>query len=73
MFSLSDRDVFRRLEFDNPWWVDGLGIDKHYAEFKLRLYFQPLIQLIRDRSVNRAVVVMGPRRVGKTDMLFHAL
>src|SRR5690554_1102817 len=36
-----------------------------------RLYFELLKPLVYEREVRRAVVLMGPRRVGKTVMLFH--
>ncbi len=73
MVTISEKQVFHRLEFDNPWWAKGAGIDKHYSTFKRRLYFQPLMNLVRDRSVNRAVVIMGSRRVGKTVIVFQAI
>lgn len=73
MLTISEGEIFHRLEFDNPWWTSGVGIDRQISEFKRRTYFAPLIRLIEERSVNRAVVVMGPRRVGKTVMVFHAI
>lgn len=73
MLTISEKEVLHRLEFDNPWWVKGAGIDRHYAQFKRRLYFDPLVRLIRDRPVNRAVVLMGPRRVGKTVLVYQTI
>lgn len=73
MLTISSKEILERLEFDNPWWTEGCGIEKRFAELKRRFYFAPFIKLINDRSVNRAIVVMGPRRVGKTVMVFHAI
>ena len=36
-----------------------------------RLYFELFKPLVFERDVRRAVVLMGPRRVGKTVMLYH--
>ncbi|MHB1278458.1 MAG: ATP-binding protein [Bacteroidia bacterium] len=61
-----------RLRFENPWWTHGRTEDE-YKEKKRRLYFELFYPLVEDISVNRAVVLMGPRRVGKTVMLNHAI
>lgn len=73
MLTISAKEILERFEFDNPWWAIGGGIDKRFADFKRRFYFPPFLSLIQDRSVNRAIVLMGPRRVGKTVMVFHAI
>lgn len=73
MLTISAKEILERFEFDNPWWAEGGGIDKRFAEYPRRFYFAPFISLIQDRSVNRAIVLMGPRRVGKTVMVFHAI
>ncbi|MFT6844837.1 MAG: putative AAA+ superfamily ATPase [Flavobacteriales bacterium] len=36
-----------------------------------RLYFLLFKPLVKEREIRRAVVLMGPRRVGKTVMLYH--
>lgn len=73
MLTISHDEILGRFEFDNPWWVQGDGIEGRFADFPRRFYFKPFINLIQDSSVNRAIVVMGPRRVGKTVMVFHAI
>ena len=40
---------------------------------KNRAYFQLLFPLIIEREIKRAVVLMGPRRVGKTVLLFQCI
>lgn len=64
-------DVQRRLATDNPWWRAGQGIDPEEASWPRRAYFAQFAQLSIDTSVRRAVVLIGPRRVGKTVMLKH--
>jgi uncharacterized protein len=57
----------------NPWWVAGRGIDPETLAWPKRAYFPGLMRLIRATDVRRAVVVIGPRRVGKTVMLTQAI
>ena len=38
-----------------------------------RLYFALFYPFVIERRIKRAVVLMGPRRVGKTVMLFHCI
>jgi len=38
-----------------------------------RLYFDLFYPFVYETDIRRAVVLMGPRRVGKTVMMFHAV
>lgn len=64
-------EVQRRLALDNPWWRAGEGIDVEEAQWPRRSYFPQFTGLVLDTEVRRAVVLIGPRRVGKTVMLKH--
>ena len=66
-------DVQRRLSLDNPWWRAGEGIDPEERQWPRRAYFSGFSRLVRDSTVRRAVVLIGPRRVGKTVMLKHLI
>jgi len=66
-------DVQRRLGLDNPWWRAGQGIDAEEANWPRRAYFPQFSALVTEASVRRAVVLIGPRRVGKTVMLKHLI
>lgn len=67
---ISKKQVLDRIRFENPWWVEG-HIEDDYNEMPPRLYFELFKPLVYERDIRRAVVLMGPRRVGKTVMLFH--
>lgn len=67
---ISKKQVLDRIRFENPWWVEG-HIEDDYNEMPRRLYFKLFKPLVYERDIRRAVVLMGPRRVGKTVMLFH--
>ncbi len=62
-------EVQRRLSIDNPWWQSGRGIEGDERNWPRRSYFSAFSSLAMNRSVRRALVLIGPRRVGKTVML----
>ena len=73
MLEIAEEDVIRRLYFDNPWWKTGQGTDSYFQVMPKRTYFGPFFDLVKEGSISRAVVLMGPRRVGKTVMVYHAI
>lgn len=66
-------DILAKLKTENPWWGPDHGIDPNRQEARRRRYLAPLMDLILSQEPIRAVVVMGPRRVGKTWLLHHAV
>ncbi len=68
--TVSKSEIIDRVRFENPWWVTG-HIDPDYEGMKRRGYFDLFQQVAGVNDVRRAVVLMGPRRVGKTVMLHH--
>lgn len=64
--------ITNRLQFENPWWQSD-KIDSYYSRMRHRKYFELFYPLVTMREIKRAVVLMGPRRVGKTVMLYHAI
>lgn len=64
--------IIERLRYENPWWVNQ-QIPQGYATMAKRLYFGLFYPYVVEKSVRRAVVLMGPRRVGKTVLLFHSI
>src|SRR5690606_20197652 len=64
--------IVDRLRFENPWWVTG-ETDEFYREKRPRLYFSLFQPLVEETAVQRGLVLMGPRRVGKTVMMQHSI
>ncbi len=64
--------IIERLRYENPWWITQ-AIPQPYSSMAKRLYFTLFYPFVTETSVKRAVVLMGPRRVGKTVMLFHCI
>jgi predicted AAA+ superfamily ATPase len=73
MLQVTENEIKSRLAFDNPWWDIGRGIDERLPKLPERAYLPQFLDLVRDRSVRRAVVLMGLRRVGKTVMLYQTV
>ena len=72
MRRIPQEQVRSRMRAENPWW-DGGGIRDDYARMKRRAYFARFERLVLQTDVRRAVVLMGPRRVGKTVLLHHLI
>jgi hypothetical protein len=68
----SEEQILDRIRFENPWWVTGT-VEEYYTSMPRRLYFDLFMPLVTETGVRRAVVLMGPRRVGKTVMMYHAV
>jgi predicted AAA+ superfamily ATPase len=68
MQPISDDDVKLRIARDNPWWTKP-DYTAPEAAFARRVYFHPFKSLALNFDVHRAVVLLGPRRVGKTFMI----
>ncbi len=66
-------EIQQRMRLDNPWWdPQEAKTGLRWSDHPQRIYLEPLYQLIRKTEVNRAVVLMGPRRVGKT-VIIHQI
>lgn len=72
MLEITETEIKKRLSFDNPWWEEG-SVPKKFREWTRRAYFEGFLKPVQQSAINRAVVLMGPRRVGKTVMLTQAI
>lgn len=73
MLEIAQDDIIRRIKAENPWWQQGQDIGSELNGMKRRDYFRLLLPLLQDSTVRRAIVLMGPRRVGKTVLIHHAI
>ncbi len=64
--------VIERLRYENPWWINR-QIPETFSAMSKRLYFDLFYPFVVEKDVRRALVLMGPRRVGKTVLLFHSV
>ncbi len=72
LLHIQDNLIIDRLRFENPWWVSG-KVEADYSIMLPRKYFDLFYLLVVENEVRRSVVLMGPRRVGKTVMLHHTI
>ncbi len=70
--SIPEEKIIERLRYENPWWV-SYEIPDLYGKMTRRLYYNLFYPYVVDVKINRSVVLMGPRRVGKTVMLYHCI
>ncbi|MGY6560476.1 MAG: ATP-binding protein [Luteibaculaceae bacterium] len=64
--------ITQRLQYENPWWISK-QIPSLFSNMKRRLYFDLFYPFVVEKQIRRAVVLMGPRRVGKTVLLYHSI
>ena len=70
MVPISRTDVLRRLRLDNPWWdTERRNAQTAAGLLQRRDYYAQFAGLVRNAAVRRAVILVGPRRVGKTVMV----
>jgi len=69
MLQISRDDIDARLALDNPWWDADDPSRLPTANLPKRVYFDPFQKLALNLQVRRAVILLGPRRVGKTVMI----
>jgi len=70
--AFSEDQIIDKIIFENPWWSTG-KIEEYYTSMKRRLYYNLFKPLIKQSNIKRATVLMGPRRVGKTVLIFHLI
>src|SRR5262245_54490650 len=64
---LQPEDVLRVLHGFNPWWTSRtVSIPPFH-----RLAFDACSRYLFDESIRRGVLISGPRRVGKTTVLYQ--
>jgi predicted AAA+ superfamily ATPase len=75
MRSLSPQQILAKIQSANPWWNSG---DRTvslvpFHNLRSRRYFHLFKKLAVKRLPVRALLLMGPRRVGKTVLAFHLI
>lgn len=73
MRQIPREQILRRLWAENPWWEAPHRVANLFRSWTPRPYLQLFLPLVAKSRVRRAVVLMGPRRVGKTVLIHHAI
>jgi len=66
-------EVVRRLRTENAWWAAPHQIPSEDDRFRPREYLRLFCPLVIESDVKRAILLMGPRRVGKTVLIRHTI
>ena len=70
LLTISEDTLLSSLTKSNPWWEDPRY---SFQLQKKREYFKSFRDLVLNQNLKRAVILMGPRRVGKTVMLHQLI
>jgi len=73
MRNIPTEQIYRSLRQQNPWWEGPHVVPSVYTDCRPRSYLPHFAALFAESSVRRAVVLMGPRRVGKTYLIHHTI
>lgn len=73
MKNISQEQILERINVENIWWREPFAIPELYSKWTPRPYMKLMSPLIEKKDVKRTVVLMGPRRVGKTVMIHHVI
>lgn len=73
MKTVSEREILDRMRLENPWWVSPHQIDEDRYRMPRREYFELFFPYFEATEPRRALILMGPRRVGKTVMLHQSI
>jgi len=65
--------IIERIRAENPWWAEPHRVQEHVSAWRPRAYLDLFLPLVQERSVRRAILLMGPRRVGKTVLIQHSI
>ena len=64
--------IEKKIKNINRHWHEG-QVDEEFIQLKKRNFFYLFFPLVTKFDVQRSIVLMGPRRVGKTVMLFQTI
>lgn len=70
MLTIGREDILARLAEDNPWWRTTPDPKQPPFSWPRRAFYESFADLVW-APVNRAVILLGARRVGKTTLLLQ--
>lgn len=66
-------EIIQRIRVENPWWKGKAHFPPLYSDVDPRPYIELFFPHLKNRDLRRAIVLMGPRRVGKTYLIHHSI
>ena len=72
--TVPDSELHNRMRVDNPWWNPPHQVDQgRFGKLPKRAYFDLFFPFVAEEKPTRALILMGPRRVGKTVILQQSI
>lgn len=73
MIEISSEQLGQSLREENPWWEELTGVSPNFKAARPRGFLKDFLGLVNSELPRREVVLLGPRRVGKTFLIHHAI
>ena len=73
MITVSPEEVLEAMEQENPWWKGDKLLPSRFSKLAPRQFLSGFLELVVPEKPHREVVLLGPRRVGKTYLIHHAI
>jgi hypothetical protein len=73
VIEISPEQLGESLREENPWWGELTGVSPFFQAARPRGFLADFLKLVEAESPRREVVLLGPRRVGKTFLIHHAI
>ena len=67
---IEKEEALKVLRAYNPWWTSGKISPSFVKKLRRTAYYQAM-SLVAAKRLNRAILLSGPRRVGKTTILYQ--
>lgn len=68
-----DYEVADAIQQENPWWNDLNVLPPRFSNTQPRLFLTDFLHLVNAERPRREIILLGPRRVGKTFLIHHAI
>lgn len=72
MINFPIEEILKRMTETNPWWTTGRIYDE-FDSMTPRMFLKPFKELVTGLPRGRSIILLGPRRVGKSVMMFHTI
>jgi hypothetical protein len=73
MITLDPSEVCDAMRDENPWWAAPHTLPDRHREAKSRLYLDAFARIATQTELQRATVLLGARRVGKSYLIHHLI
>lgn len=71
MRKIDKKQIVSAIQRNSSWW--GESSHHMFQDLPKRMHYAKILSLVKQRDPTRALVLMGPRRVGKTVILYQVI